>query len=298
MTFDGAMHEGEISVSDATVRQLLADQFPRWASLTLTRLPRTGTDNQLFRLGDDLLIRMPRIDWAAEEALQQHQWLPRLAEYLTLPIPAPVALGQPGEGYPWHWTVVPWFEGTTPTAETFDPDDWAVSLAAFVREVRAVPWMSAPLKTAGRGAPLESHDDWVRMWTQRADRAEVDPDAVLAVWRDALDAPAWDGDPVWFHGDLHDGNLLVRDGRLSAVIDWGAAGRGDPAVELNAMWGYLPWSASALYREHVGLDEAAYRRGRGHALVPAISGWTYYRETAPFISAASLATVKALIASL
>lgn len=292
------MHEGEISVSDATVHRLLADQFPAWSSETLTRLPPSGTDNQLFRLGDDLLIRMPRINWAAAEAERQHYWLPRLAEHLTLPIPAPIALGEPGEDYLWHWTVVPWFEGATPTAETFDPDEWAVSLAAFVCELRAVPAMDAPLKTEGRGAPLESLDEWVRTWTARADPAEVDRDAVLAVWRDALDAPAWDGDPVWFHGDLHDGNLLVRNGRLSAVIDWGAAGRGDPAVELNAMWGYLPWVASELYREKVGLDEAAYRRSRGYALAPAISGWTYYRDPAPHISASSLATVKALVASL
>lgn len=135
-------------------------------------------------------------------------------------------------------------------------------------------------------------------WTAKADPAEVSRDAVLAVWADALAAPAHDGDPVWFHGDLHEGNLLVRDGRLAAVIDWGAAGRGDPAIELNAMWGYLPESAAALYREEVGLDEAAYRRARGFALAPAISGWTYYRETAPEISRGSLGTVRKLIASL
>ncbi len=121
---------------------------------------------------------------------------------------------------------------------------------------------------------------------------------MLAVWADALEAPGWDGEPAWFHGDLHEGNLVVHEGRLAAVIDWGAVGRGDPAVELNAMWGYLPTTVADLYRDTVGLDEAAYRRGRGHALAPAISGWTYYRDTAPHLSAQSLATVKALIASL
>ena len=126
--------------------------------------------------------------------------------------------------------------------------------------------------------------------------AAHDPDAVLAVWRDALEAPLWEGEPRWFHGDLHEGNLIVGEGRLRAVIDWGAAGRGDPAVELNAMWGYLPARVAGLYREAVGLDEAAYRRARGFALAPAISGWTYYRETAPKLSAASLETVRALVA--
>ena len=299
MTHTSGMHEGEIAISDEVVRRLVAHQLPEWASGELTRLPPTGTDNQLFRLGEELLVRMPRIDWAAASAEWEHQWLPPLAEHLTsVRIPAPVALGRPGEGYPWHWTVVPWFEGQTPTPDTFDPEQWAVSLGTFVRELRAVPGMQAPVKSEGRGAPLASLDVWVRTWTARADAGVVDPDAVLAVWRDALDAPAWDGDPVWFHGDLHEGNLLVRDGRLNAVIDWGAAGRGDPAVELNAMWGYLPAAVAALYRETVGLDEAAYRRARGFALAPAISGMTYYRDSAPHLAAFGLATVRALVASL
>jgi aminoglycoside phosphotransferase (APT) family kinase protein len=138
----------------------------------------------------------------------------------------------------------------------------------------------------------------VQEWTAKADPAEVPRDAVLAVWADALAAPAYDGEARWFHGDLHEGNLLVRDGRLAAVIDWGAAGRGDPAIELNAMWGYLPESAADLYRATVGLDEAAYRRARGFALAPSISASTYYRETAPEIARGARETVRRLIASL
>ena len=292
------MHEDEIAIRDEGVRRLVDEQFPSWASRSLVRLPPVGTDNQLFRLGDDLLVRMPRIIGAAASAEWEHRWLPRLAPYLTIPIPAPIGLGQPGAGYPWHWTVVPWIEGQSPTPETFDPEEWAVSLGTFVRELRSVPGMGAPVKSEGRGAPLACLDEWVRTWTARADSSQVDARAVLAVWRDALDAPAWDREPAWFHGDLHEGNLLVRDARLSAVIDWGAAGRGDPAVELNAMWGYLPASVAELYRRTVDLDEAAYRRARGFALAPAISSWTYYRDTAPHLSALGLATVKALIASL
>jgi aminoglycoside phosphotransferase (APT) family kinase protein len=130
------------------------------------------------------------------------------------------------------------------------------------------------------------------------DPALVDRDAVLAVWADALAAPSYDGEPCWFHGDLHEGNLLVRDGRLAAVIDWGAAGRGDPAIELNAMWGYLPVQVAEVYRAEVGLDEAAYRRARGFALAPSISAPTYYRDTAPEIARHSLGTVRRLVASL
>lgn len=292
------MHADEVVIEDATVRRLVAAQFPQWSSRRVRRLPPLGTDNQLFRLGDDLLVRMPRIPGPADTVRFEHAWLPRLAPHLPLPIPAPVALGEPGERYPFPWTVVPWIEGENPTEETFDAEEWAVALGAFVRACREVPGMGGPVRTEGRGAPLAALDEWVREWTARADSTEVSRDAVLAVWADALDAPAYDGEPRWFHGDLHDGNLLVRDGGLAAVIDWGAAGRGDPAIELNAMWGYVPEAGAQVYREAVGLDEAAYRRARGFALAPAISGWTYYRQTAPEISRRSLDTVRRLIASL
>ena len=152
------MHADEIAIDDETVRRLVAAQLPHWSDLSLRRLPPVGTDNQLFRLGDDLLVRMPRIHWAADSALTEHAWLPRLAPHLPLPIPAPVALGEPGEGYPWHWTVVPWIVGENPTEETFKPEEWAVSLAAFVRPCRQVPSLDAPVKTEGRGAPVEQLD--------------------------------------------------------------------------------------------------------------------------------------------
>ena len=292
------MHADELVVDDETVRRLVAAQLPQWAALPVRRLPPLGTDNQLFRLGDDLLVRMPRIPGPAETVAFEHTWLPRLAAHLAVAIPAPVALGEPGEGFPWPWTVVPWIDGANPTEASYDPEEWAAELGAFVRACREVPGMDGPVTTEGRGGPLPALDGWVREWTAKADPAEVSRDAVLAVWEDALAAPAYDGEPCWFHGDLHDGNILVRDGRLTAVIDWGAAGRGDPAIELNAMWGYVPPAASEPYREAVGLDEAAYRRARGFALAPAISGWTYYRHTAPETSRGALETVRRLIASL
>ncbi|MBS2937756.1 aminoglycoside phosphotransferase family protein [Nocardioides sp. J2M5] len=292
------MHDDEIAIDDETVRRLVADQLPEWAGLPVRRLPPVGTDNQLFRLGDDLLVRMPRVPGPAEGVAFEHAWLPRIAPHLPVTVPAPVALGRPGHGYPFEWTVVPWVEGATPTPGTWDPEEWAAALGAFVRACREVPGMDGPVRTEGRGAPLASMDEWVRRWTARADPAELSRDAVLAVWEDALAAPAYDGEPRWFHGDLHEGNLLVRDGSLAAVIDWGCAGRGDPAIELNAMWGNLPRSVAGLYRDATGLDEVAYRRARGFALAPSISGFTYYRETSPRMSELGLRTVRQLVASL
>ena len=156
------MHADEVVIDDATVRRLIDAQHPQRAGLPLRRLPPTGTDNQLFRLGDDLLVRRPRIHWAAESALQEHAWLPRLAPHLPVAVPAPVALGEPGEGYPWHWTVVPWIEGANPTPATFDPDEWAVAVGSFVKACRSVPGVDGPVKTEGRGSPLPALDAWVR----------------------------------------------------------------------------------------------------------------------------------------
>ncbi len=233
------MHEDELVVDDETVRRLVAAQFPQWSALAVRRLPPVGTDNQLFRLGDDLLVRMPRIPGPAATVAFEHTWLPRLAPHLPVAIPAPVAIGEPGDDFPWPWTVVPWIDGTTPTESSYDPEEWAVELGAFVRACRDVPAMGGPVKTEGRGAPLPALDAWVREWTDRADPAQISRHAVLAVWEDAH-----------------------------------------------------------LYRGAVGLDEAAYRRARGFALAPAISGWTYYRDSAPETSRAALGTVRRLIASL
>lgn len=301
------LHADEIRVEDSVIRQLVDDQFPAWAGLPLRRLPPTGTDNQLFRLGEDLLVRTPRTLGAAGSAVWEHIWLPRIAPHLPVTVPVPVALGEPGADYPWHWTVVPWIEGeppvspvqaSLPTQPLIDPEEWALSLAEFVLACRAVPAMGGPVSTTGRGAPIATMAEEVRGWVARADESLVSRSAVLAVLQDALDAPPHDGPPVWFHGDLHEGNLLVRDGHLTAVIDWGTAGRGDPAIELNAMWGYLPEQVSSLYREAVGLDEAAYRRARGYALAPAINGMTYYRDTAPHLARSNLRTVQRLVDSL
>lgn len=289
------MHEDEVPVPDDLVRRLVDSQFPQWGGLPLRRLPPLGTDHQLFRLGDELLVRMPRIDWAADQAHSDWTWLKRLEPHLPLRLPVPVALGEPGEGYPWAWTVVPWIEGETPTADNFDEEQGAHDLGGFVRSLRGIDPMNGPVKSGTqRGVPLVACDDWVRTWADRAgDR--IDRDAVLAAWDDALAAPPWDGDPVWIAGDIQPGNVIVRDRRAVAVIDFGALGLGDPAADLAPMWAWFGPRTRETYRDAVGLDEAAWRRGRGWALVPAVSGLVYYWDTAPHLVESSRRTLRAVV---
>ncbi len=291
------MHENELDIDEPLVRRLLAGQFPRWAELPLREMPRAGTDNALFRLGEDMLIRLPRIDWAAGQAEREARWLPELAGKLPLAIPAPIATGTAAEGYPWGWSIVPWLPGDTPTRENIsDLDEAARSLGAFIAAMGRVDASDGPpagKQNFGRGLPLEHRDEAVR---ERVPEWEDDfaPAAMLAVWERALAAPVWRGPPVWLHGDLHPGNMLVHEGRLSAIIDWGALGVGDPAVELMPAWNLFDARSRQVFRDAVGADDAMWDRGRGWALSMGVMALPYYRYTnVPFVEQArqTIATV-------
>jgi aminoglycoside phosphotransferase (APT) family kinase protein len=290
-----AMHENEIPLSDDAARRLIDSQLPQYAGRELRRLPPIGTDHHLFRVGDDLLARFPKIDWAADQAESDDTWLRRLAPHLPLEVPVPVAMGAPADDYPFRWSVVPWIEGENPTKGNIDELACARTLGEFARALHEVDPMGGPVKSGTqRGVPLAACDDWVREWTAKAgDR--IDQQAVLAVWEDALAAPVWEHDPVWLCGDIQEGNVIVRDGEVVAAIDFGALGRGDPAAELMPCWNWFSGEASAAYRDANALDEAAYRRGRGWALVPSVSALTYYETTSPAHAIGSAETIAAVL---
>jgi len=292
------MHADDVPTTAAQVARMVAEQHPQWAALPVTPVAEFGTDHCLFRLGDDLVARMPRVDWAADQAASDATWLPVLAPHLPVPVPVPVALGEPDDSYPFVWSVAPWLPGAPPTADNADPHALAADLGGFVRALHAVDADGGPTKTGTtRGTPVRGWDDAVRQAIDEAgDR--VDRVAVVAAWEDCLAAPDWAGDPVWIHGDLLAGNLLVRDRRLSAVIDWGALGVGDPAPDLQPAWATLPAAARDEFRAAVGCDDDTWRRGRGWALAPALTGIPYYWDTVPAFAQRGLRTVAAVLADL
>jgi aminoglycoside phosphotransferase (APT) family kinase protein len=276
------MHEHEVLAGPGLVRRLLASQMPQWADLPLAESPLGGTDNALYRLGDDMVVRLPRIDWAVAAREKEHEWLPRLAPFMPVEIPVPLALGAPGEGYPWPWSVYRWLEGEDPSLRReLDRDALLPDLVRFVEAMRRVDLVDAP--RARRGVPLRTNDTATRASIELLACA-VDRDAMLAVWERTLRAPDWRGAPVWVHGDLDARNLLVADGRLAAVIDWGGAGVGDPACDVAVAWKVLSPAARAIFRSRLEVDDATWERARGWTLSQAANALSYYTsETNPVL---------------
>jgi aminoglycoside phosphotransferase (APT) family kinase protein len=275
------MHAGEIRTTIALVRGLLGGQFPRWAGLPIAPVESYGTDHDIYRLGDRLAVRLPRIAWARGQAAKEARWLPRLAPHLPLALPVPVAMGRPAEGYPFEWSVYEWLPGVNANGAITDPVRAAVDLAAFIAALRRVATAGAHARPPqGRGAPLAELDEPVRRSVERLG-GRIDGAAALRSWRESLAAPAWDGAQVWVHGDLLPGNLLVVGGRLSAVIDFGGLNVGDPACDLQPAWNLFSGSSRRRLRAELGADDASWLRGRGWALYQAVCALPYYWDTNP-----------------
>lgn len=264
------MRKGEITAE--VVRCLVASQFPQWAGLPVEPVEHDGWDNTTYRLGSDLSVRLPSADWYVAQVEKEHRWLPFLAEHLPLPVPRPVAKGEPGCGFPRPWSVYGWLPGAHATvARVPDLVTFATDLAAFLRALYAVPTGGAPPPGEHnffRGDTPAVYDDQTRE-TVAALGGAVDGARAIDVWDEAV-ASRWERDPVWLHGDLSATNLLVAGGRLSAVIDFGTAAVGDPACDLAIAWTFLSGESRAAFRDGVGLDDATWARGRGWTLWKAL----------------------------
>jgi aminoglycoside phosphotransferase (APT) family kinase protein len=253
----------------------------------------TATVNAIYRLGDHLCVRLPRVAEWARDLEKEWRWLPRLAPQLTLRVPEPVRKGRPAASYPFPWAIYDWIEGDPYADDLVDGEARAAAdLAAFVRELRAVE-VRDDAPSAGR-RPLHELHGMTRAAIAAA-RGDIDA-AAVAAWELALEAPVWDGAPVWIHADLLRPNVLVRDGRVRAVIDFGAAGVGDPAADLIAAWSVFGPTGRAAFRDALGDGDGAWRRARGYALHQAALIIPYYRETNPAFVALAQRTVREVLA--
>ncbi|MBW5481888.1 phosphotransferase [Streptomyces bambusae] len=293
----GTMHADEAETDEDLVRRLLRGQFPQWADLPVRRLESGGTVNAIYRVGTGLTVRLPLTAGGAGTLEQEAYWLPRLAPLVPVPVPEVVGLGQAAEGYPWGWAVHRWIDGEVLVEGRADaPEQLARDLAAFVTALRGAELGAGP--PAHRGEPLAAADAETRAAIEELRHTDepFDADAALAAWEEALAAPGWTGEPRWIHSDLMPSNLLGAGGRLAAVIDFGTAGLGDPAVDLIPAWNLLPPAARQVFREAVDADDAAWARGRGWALSMAVIQLPYYRRTNPVISANARYVIRQVLA--
>ena len=289
------MHPDEPVVDAALVRRLISAQFPQWVGLPVTLVGSAGTDNAMVRLGPELAVRLPRVEWAAGDVRREHQWLPRLAPQLPLPVPAPLAVGRPAANYPWEWSVVRWLDGVNPAVGVLAaPEALARDLAGFVNALRSVNPAGAP--AGHRSVPLASRDGSTRAAIAQL-AGTIDTAAATALWDKALRLPEYAGPPVWMHGDLTPGNLLLnRSGRLAAVIDFALMGVGDPTADLIAAWNLLPASARPALRAALRADDAMWARGRAWAFSIALVTIPYYRHTDPALTANARHVVREVLA--
>jgi aminoglycoside phosphotransferase (APT) family kinase protein len=292
VTFDATL------INTDLVARLVAAQFPQWADLPVREVNLQGWDNRTFRLGDDLSVRLPSAEGYTPQIEKEHRWLPRLARCLPLPIPAPIAKGQPAEGYPWEWSIYQWLPGE-PAATAYIPDltRFASDLAQFLGALYRIDPSDGP--PAGphsfyRGGPLSTYDAETRR-SIKALADEIDPNLTTAIWDEAL-AATWQEPPVWVHGDVAVSNLLVQNGRLGAVIDFGCSAVGDPACDTVIAWTFLTDESRDVFRNELPVEPGAWKRGRGWALWKALITIEGSRETDPIRTAESRRVLNEILA--
>jgi aminoglycoside phosphotransferase (APT) family kinase protein len=282
------LHEDELDVDEDLVRRLLGTLSTAYAALPLRRFASSGSDNALFRLGTDLLVRVPRQPGGTSTIEKEQRWVPYVAPALPVGVPEIVAVGEPGFGYPEKWSVVRFLEGTAPSIPApGEPPrhELARDLAAVVQALRDLPVTEEALADPGlrwyRGEPLAGMDaEMGRLLAgcRALEDLDLDVDAVERVWKEVMRVPGIDRamGPLWHHADLVAENLLTRDGRLTAVLDLGGLAIGDPTVDLMVAWELLDPEARATFREALGTDDATWMRGRGWALALAVMTFPYY----------------------
>ncbi|GLY55143.1 aminoglycoside phosphotransferase family protein [Lentzea sp. NBRC 102530] len=279
------------AIDAALARRLVDAQFPRWAGLPLRPFTPAGSDHVIYRLGEDLSVRLPRHAGAISQARKESEWLARLAPHLPLAVPVLLEVGEPAFGYPWPWAVSRWLDGEVATAESLGGShEAAVVLAEFLAALHRFD--GVPTDDLA-GEPLAHRDAATRAAISKVGDV-FGAAAMTELWDEAL-AVGWDGPPVWFHGDFHTGNLLTFDDRVSAVIDFGELGVGDPARDLIIAFTLMSAETRGTFRDALGVDDATWTRGRGWALATGLNAYTCYAATDSRVAAQ---TTRQIVAAL
>lgn len=301
------LHEDELAVSAEVVRGLVDEQLPRFAGLELSRLPASGSTNVLFRLGDELLVRLPRQPSGSATIDKEAKYLPLIASSVSVRLPTVVAMGEPGLGYPERWSVVQWIDGGhpgVPVPPGRDATCLARELAQVVGELHTVPVppdaRTDPALSGYRGGPLRAIDADIREYLadcRTIPDLQLDVDACDRFWSTAMSLPdpPRDSRPRWIHTDMVAENLLLRHGRLAAVLDFGALALGHTSVDLVAAWELFGAADRDVFRSTLGVDDADWARGRAWAFAIAVMTFPYYWHTMPERCAHRLVMARAVL---
>ena len=262
----------EITTQIATA--LIAEQFPQFSHLHISPVDHGGNDNRTFHLGSEMSIRLPSGEEYVRQVKKEQEWLPKIAPHLPLPIPQPIAMGMPSKCYPWNWSIYKWLEGESANSiELSDAhlETIAIQIAQFLNEFHKFDGAGAPapgLHNWWRAAHTSIYDAETRSLIEKLKNL-VDVDNASKLWQRAINSK-WNRDPVWVHGDVASGNLLVKDNRLAAVIDFGCMGIGDPACDLTIAWTFFRGKSREIFRANLHLDEETWARARGWAIWKAL----------------------------
>ncbi|MBP6918975.1 MAG: aminoglycoside phosphotransferase family protein [Legionellaceae bacterium] len=281
------MHENELEIDEGLVHTLIKNQCPHWANLSLKSIVSSGTDNALFRLGNDYVVRLPRVEWEIgrihKNITKECEWLPKVAQLLKMAISEPLFKGSPSEFYPWPWTVTKWHAGHNPA---FEKDNeyalLAKDLADFLNDLHGIELPNGP--KSRRGVSLKEVDQETRKAISALE-GEIDTQMVTSLWSQLANIPVWNKAPVWIHGDFLPGNIIIQHNRLSAVIDFSDVGMGDPACDLVIVWSLLNANSRSVFRQSlVNIDDNTWERGRGWALSIALIMLPYYKNSNPVLA--------------
>ncbi len=277
------MHKNELEIDEELVRMLLKTQIPNWANLPLKRIPSSGTDNALFRLGNEYIVRLPRLLGANDNILKEYVWVPQIAQLLKISISKPLFKGTSGEIYPSFWMIIRWSEGYNPDFEQENEYRLlAKELASFLNELHGIELTNGPFSR--RGVSLKEIDQETNNAISQLED-EIDIQAVTQLWEGLRDVPFWNKAPVWIHGDFLPGNILIQNDHLSAVIDWSDVGIGDPACDLIIAWSLLNKNSRKIFKGSLeNMDEDTWQRGRGWALSIALIMLPYYKYSNPVLA--------------
>ncbi|CEG57855.1 aminoglycoside phosphotransferase family protein [Legionella fallonii] len=283
------MHENELEIDEGLVHKLLKNQCSHWANLLINPILSSGTDNALFRLGSEYVVRLPRIEWAPgsinKSINKEYEWIPKIARLLKISVSEPLFKGNPEEFYPWVWTVTKWNEGHNPNfEEDKEYELLAKDLALFLNDLHEIKLSDGP--TSRRGIPLKTKelDEETRKAIGELE-GEIDLQSIASLWNQLSNVPYWNKEPVWVHGDFLPGNILVQGNRLNAVIDFSDLGIGDPACDLVIAWSLLNSHSRRIFRENLQhIDDDTWERGKGWALSIALIMLPYYKNSNPVLA--------------